>query len=356
MNGMRTTSTRGMPSGVTRAGVLARRSAAVRQRTALARFWLVAVLAGVSAVASGVAPAAAQPPLRVIGAASTGFASGSAMVASDGGRVAYMPAPGRVRVIDETLAEVASSAEPGCTWRAFGGGALLWNCEPLPPARPSGYSLIDELDGSPQTVLQPPIGLGFGGHGETASWWGIGSRWLIATFDGESNVYVNRPTGSVDYRRDLRSRGVTGLVTDVDQADLTRRVCAPLARHYVEGSRGASVAVPLAYRPPYGATRSGSRLLMARCGARRLTVLSRCPRSCSDPVVGDGFVAWMAGRAPARRTLDVRLIDRRRSWRWQMQPSSLPSDHLIAALGRRLFVLDGSALKTIRLPTARALR
>lgn len=274
------------------------------------------------------------------------------MIVADGGHVAYMAAPGRVRVIDRSFAEVASVAEPGCTWRAFGGGALLWNCEPLAPTDP-GHSLIDELDGSPQTVLKPPTALGVGGHGEIPTWSGIGLRWLIATFDGESNVYVNRATGSVDYRRDFPSNARHRLITDVDQQDLTRRVCAPLSQQYIDGLRGNSVAVPPAYRPPYGATRSGSRLLLGRCGARRLTVLSRCPRSCSDPVLGYGFVAWTAGLSPARRTLYVRLIDRRRTWRWQIQPPLQQSDHLVAAIGQRLLVLDRQTLKTIRLPAPR---
>ena len=215
------------------------------------------------------------------------------MVIADRGLVGYMSASGRVRVIYDTyhsFVEVASVAEPGCVWRAFGGGALLWNCEPITPTDP-GHSLIDELDGSPQTVLKPPTALGVGGHGEIPTWSGIGLRWLSATFDGENFVYVNRVTGKVDDRRDRPSNARHRLVTDVNQLDLTRRVCSPLAQRYVEGLRGNSVAVPLAYRPPYGATRSGSRLLMGRCGARRLAVLSRCPRSCSDPVVGYGFVA-----------------------------------------------------------------
>ncbi|MEA2219288.1 MAG: hypothetical protein QOJ35_1914 [Solirubrobacteraceae bacterium] len=143
------------------------------------------------------------------------------------------------------------------------------------------------------------------------------------------------------------------MITDVDQQDLTRRVCAPLSQQYIDGLRGNSVAVPPAYRPPYGATRSGSRLLLGRCGARRLTVLSRCPRSCSDPVLGYGFVAWTAGLSPARRTLYVRLIDRRRTWRWQIKPPLQQSDHLVAAIGQRLLVLDRQTLKTIRLPAPR---
>jgi hypothetical protein len=320
-----------------------------------ARFGLTVLLASVGALAGGVASAHAEPPLRNVGPASTGFPTGSSLLAADGDRVAYMSAPGRVRVIDGSLAEVASIAEPGCVWQAFGGGALLWNCEPLAPTEP-GHSMIDEVDGSRRTVLKAPLALGSGGHGETPTWSGIGLRWLVATFDGESNVYVNRVTGKVDYRRDLRPRTEDRLITDVDQADLTRRVCAPLARQYADGLRGNSVPLPLAYRPPYGATRSGSRLVMGRCGARRLTVLSRCPRTCSDPVVGDGFVAWTAGVSPARRTLYVRLVDRRRTWRWQIQPPSPPAGRLVAAIGRRLLVLDRFALKTIQLPAATATR
>ena len=306
--------------------------------------------AGLGASAGGAAPAGAEPPLRDVGAASTDLASGSSLVVADGGRVAYMSAPGRVRVINRSLAEVASVTEPGCMWRAFGGGALLWNCEPLAPTDP-GHSLIDALDGSPRTVLAPPTRLGFGGHGETPTWSGIGLYWLSATFDGESFVYVDRVTGSIDYRRDVPSHAGHRLVTDLDQEDLTRRVCAPLSQRRVEGLRGNSVAAPLAYVPPYGATRSGSRLLIGRCGAPRLSVLSRCPRSCSDPVVGPGFVAWTAGTSPARRTLYVRLIDRRRTWRWQIQPPAQSSDHLVAALGQRLFVLERGKLKTIEVLT-----
>ena len=155
------------------------------------------------------------------------------MVIADGGRVAYMPVPGRIRVINTRFVEFASVAEPGCMWLGFGGGALLWSCEPLAPTDP-GHSLIDELDGSPPTVLKPPTALGLGGHGETPTWFGIGLHWLIATFDGESNVYVNRTTGSVDYRRDFPSNARHRLITDVDQDDLTRRVCAPLAQQYVD--------------------------------------------------------------------------------------------------------------------------
>jgi len=87
---------------------------------------------------------------------------------------------------------------------------------------------------------------------------------------------------------------------------------------------------------------------MGRCGARRLEILSRCPRTCSDPVIGDQFIAWTEGTSNTRRSVYVRLADRSRTWRWRMpaQPSLRP----VAAIGRRLFVLGQGTLKTIRLP------
>jgi hypothetical protein len=89
---------------------------------------------------------------------------------------------------------------------------------------------------------------------------------------------------------------------------------------------------------------------MSRCGARRLTVLSRCAQTCSDPVVGAAFIAWMEGASRIRRTVYVRLAGRERTWRWRVEIPVQPSDHLVAALGRRLFVLSRTTLNTVRLP------
>ena len=99
----------------------------------------------------------------------------------------------------------------------------------------------------------------------------------------DNRAYINRATGKVDYAKDefARAKRRVRVITDVDQDDLARRVCAPLAPRLVGDFR--RVVAPLVYRAPYGATRIGTRLMMARCGARKLTVLSRCPRSCSDP-------------------------------------------------------------------------
>jgi hypothetical protein len=241
--------------------------------------------------------------------------------------------------------------EPGCAWRSFGGDALLWNCEAA-PGYPFGYSPLVALDSRQRTVLGPPP-LPLGGHGEMPVWWGVGLRWMTVYYDADTRAYVNRTTGKVAYSTGevLRARRHVRLITDVDQDDLTRSICAPLVPKLVSGEQRADVVVaPLAYRWPYGATRSGSRLLMGRCGARRLTVVSRCARTCSDPAVGDGFVAWMEGTSRTRRTLNVRLLDRARTWRWPVDIPAQPSKHLLAAVRRRLFILAPDTLKTVRLP------
>ena len=314
------------------------------------RVFLLAVIT--AAFALQVSVAQAEPPLRDVGPVNSDPASGTAQVIADGGRVAYTSGGGRVRVITEGLAEVASVTEPGCAWRGFGAGQLLWNCHAAAPGYPFGYSPLVALDGGQRTVLGPPP-LPPGGHGEMPVWSGVGLRWMTVYYDEDTRAYVNRTTGKVVYsqREVLRARRHVRLITDVDRDSLTRPVCAPLAPKLVSAQRRAGVVVaPLAYRSPYGATRSGSRLLMGRCGERRLTVLSRCPRACSDPVIGDGFVAWVEGNSRTRRTLNVRLLGRARTWRWRVDIPTQPSKHLLAALGRRLFILAPDTLKTVRLP------
>jgi hypothetical protein len=313
---------------------------------------LLVVVIG-AAAALRVSAARAEPPLRAMGPVSIGPIAGTPQVIADRGRLAYTPGGGRVRVLDERLAEVASVAEPGCAWRGFGGGALLWNCEAA-PGYPFGYSPLVALDGGQRTVLGPPR-LPPGGHGEMPIWWAVGLRWMTVYYDADTRAYVSRTTGKVVYSTSevSRARRHVRLISDVDQDDLTRSLCAPLVPKLVSGEARADVVVaPLAYRWPYGATRSGSRLLMGRCGARLLTVLSRCARTCSDPVLGDGFVAWMEGASRTRRTAYVRLLGRARTWRWRVDVPAQPSSHLLAAVGRRLFILEPTTLKTVRLPAA----
>lgn len=261
-------------------------------------------------LALNICVAQAEPPLRDVGPVNTDSASGTAQVIADRGRVAYTTGGGRVRVINERLAEVASVTEPGCSWRAFGEGALLWNCEAGPDYR-YGYSPLVALDGQ-RTVLGPPP-LPPGGHGEMPMWWGIGLHWMTVYYDADTRAYVNRSTGKVVYSQSevVRTRRHVRMIPDVDQDDLTRSVCAPLVPKLVPGEQRADVVVaPLAYRPPYGATRSGSRLLMGRCGAPRLTVLSRCPRTCSDPVVGDVTGKVSGSRRPRVTTRSTRTTRR----------------------------------------------
>lgn len=310
-----------------------------------------------AAVALNGATASAAPPLRDVGPVSTDPGGGPPQIIADRTRLAYLVGVGRLRVIGEDLTEVASVVEPGCAWISFGGGASLWRCRPAgaPPYSEIGTTFpIDELDGGSRRVLGPPP-LQYGAHGETPVWAGVGRRWMTAYYGApaDTNVYINRATGKVVYANAVetrRARRHVAEITDVDQPDLTRAVCPPLVPKLVDGSYDNVVVAPLAYRTPYGATRSGKRLVMGRCGARRLSVLSACPRTCSDPVVGDHFVAWTEGTSPTRRAVYVHMTDRDRTWRWRIDIPARATDHLVAAVGRRLFVLAGSTLQTLRLP------
>lgn len=301
--------------------------------------------------------ARAAPPLRVVGPVSTDPAGGRPQIIADRTRLAYLAGAGHVRVIGEDLTEVASVVEPGCAWLAFGGGATLWRCQPAdaPPYSDVGATFpIDELDGGPRSVLGPPP-LPLGGHGETPVWAGVGRYWMTAHYraPADTNDYVNRATGMVinaNAVESTRARRHIGEITDVDRPDLTRAVCRPLVPKLVDGTYDKVVVAPLAYRAPLGATRSGKRLVMGRCGTRRLGVLSVCPRTCSDPVVGDHFIAWTEGTSRTRRTVYVHMTDCDRTWRWRVGIPAQATDHLLAAVGRRLFVLARWTLQTLRLP------
>jgi hypothetical protein len=300
-----------------------------------------------------VAPASAEPPLQDVGSLSSDFSAGGWQVIADRTRVAYMLEAGRVRVIDERLTEVATVVEHDCAWRSFGGGALLWARPTVASASgvagEAGAFPIDQLDGGPRPVLGRPA-VSLGGHGEAPSWWEVGRRWMTIYYDNSPDIhsYVNRVTGKVVYSNveSIDAARHVRLTTDLDQDDLTRRVCAPLAPRLV-GEWPTRIA-PLVYRAPYGATLIGTRLLMARCGARTLSVLSRCLRSCSAPVIGDRFVAWTEGTSLTHRTVYARLADRGRTWRWRVQAP--PSRHPVAAVGRRLFIAGQGILQTVRLP------
>jgi hypothetical protein len=317
-----------------------------------------------AALALGAAPAAAGPPLRDVGPAMRDGANGRALLASDGQRVAYAPAPSRIRVIGRDLREVASIPTPsGCAWGDFGGGALLWYCD-----RADGQSglafhgIVYDVAARAVTQLQPPPVPASTATGDLPTWWTIGRHWLGADYisSGVRQVaFVNRATGQViPYAAVAGSiRDGRRVTPDLDRADLMRPLCAPLRPRAVRDDRGEPVPARFAYSPPYGATRSstpgGTRLLLGRCGDRATSVLSRCPRTCADPAVGDRAVAWLEGTSQTTRTLRVRLIDRARTWSWRVAvpPDRRGSaDPLVAVLGRRVFVLGEKALKTVLLP------
>jgi hypothetical protein len=153
-------------------------------------------LGAVSAAAFSlqVAAARAEPRLRDVGPVSTDPAADASQVIADRGRLAYTPGNGRVRLIDERLSEVASVVEPGCMWRGFGGGAVLWSCGPA-PGYPFGYSPLLELDGRQRTLLGPPR-LPLGGHGESPLWWGSACASVSGPGAGASRSQRSRQTTS----------------------------------------------------------------------------------------------------------------------------------------------------------------
>jgi hypothetical protein len=291
---------------------------------------LPAPLAAASAaLALGAAPAAAGPPLRDVGPAARDGASGRALLASDGQRVAYASAPSHIRVIGRDLREVASVPTPsGCAWGDFGGGALLWYCD-----RADGHSglafhgIAYDIATRAVTQLQPPPVPASTATGDLPTRWTIGRRWLGVAYISsgvDPIAFVNRATGKViPYATVSDSVRVGRRVTpDLDRADLMRPLCAPLRPRSVQGDRGQMVPARFAYRAPYGATLSnapsGTRLLLGRCSDRAMSVLSRCPQTCADPALGDRAVAWLEGTSQTTRTLRVRLIDRARTWSWRV--------------------------------------
>ena len=218
--------------------------------------------------------------------------------------MAYMTAPGHVRVIDEDLAEVALIVEPACAWRDFGGGALLWACGAA-PGYPFGFSRVDELAGG-RTVLGPPR-LPAGGHGEEPIWGQIGRRWLTVYYGDDYQVYVHRTSGRLrpaDGRARARPRPRPR--EHRSRPDDCGRLRAVVLVEGVRHLDRRALAPPL--------VRRGHRAALSPAD-----VLSRLPARASDPVVGAGFVAWTEGLSHTRRTVYVRLADRGRTWRWRFR-------------------------------------
>jgi hypothetical protein len=300
-----------------------------------------------------VAPASAEPPLQDVGALSSDFSAGGSQVIADRTRVAYMPEAGRVRVIDERLTEVATVVEHDCAWRSFGGGALLWAC----PTVASASGVAGEAGGLPDRSTRRRAATGARPACRFARWARRGAQLVGGRPAVDDDLLRQLPRypqlrqpchgeGRLLHVESINAARHVRLITDLDQDDLTRRVCAQLAPRLV-GEWPTRIA-PLVYRAPYGATLIGTRFLMARCGARTLSVLSRCLRSCSAPVIGDRFVAWTEGTSLTHRTVYARLADRGRTWRWRVQAP--PSRHPVAAVGRRLFIAGQGILQTVQLP------
>jgi hypothetical protein len=323
----------------------------------------ISIFAGCLALVLGASSAMAAPPLRDVGPATKDAASGRTLLAGSGTTLAYNASADRIRVIDGRLREVASIPLPaGCAFGDYGGGSLLWYCS---TAATAGFTGV-VYDVATHATTQLPVAAGpHDALGGNPTWWTIGAHWLGVAYIAngpQSYAYVNRTTGQiVTYAKvSAALRANPRAALDLDRADLAQPLCSPLRAQ----APGRSVPTPFAYARPYGATlshsKAGTRLLVARCGARKMTVLSRCMKGCGDPAIGDHAVAWLEGAGdshPSSAHLRVRLLDRSRTWSWSV---TLPRrfagsdrDPLVAAIGRRVFVLVAGKLQSVRLPSVR---
>jgi hypothetical protein len=327
----------------------------------------ISLFAACIALAVGASSAMAVPPLRDVGPATKDAASGRTLLAASATTLTYDASADHVRVIDGQLHEIASVRTPaGCAFGDYGGGSLLWYCTAAATATATGGFSGVVYDVGTRTTAQLPVAAGpHDALGGSPTWWTIGTHWLGVAYIAngpQSYAYVNRTTGQVvTYAKvsaDLRANPRATL--DLDRADLAQPLCSPLRAQ----APGGSVPTPFAYLRPYGATlshsKAGTRLLVGHCGARRMTVLSRCAKGCGDPAIGDHAVAWLEGAGdlhPSSAHLRVRLLDRSRTWSWSVtlprRFSGSDQDPLVAVIGRRAFVLVAGKLQSVQLPAVK---
>jgi hypothetical protein len=234
------------------------------------------------------AEAAESPALSYVG-----NSIGSA-VASDGKRyAAYYVSEGSTRILDEegrTLRDdVAIPADPWPLFRtveAVGGGYVLLGSSVavVPPPK-----LVEIATGSVLDVDARPWAIRW----DNVYLTGVGRHWLGGdgvTSHGGSDTFLNWHTGRVAEPGGNSARATP----DLNTAELWRPMCSPLHRR---SSRGLGLWRSFQYRPPLGLTTSrAGRLLLLRCGQRKVTTLSRCRKGCGFAQLGGGLVTWREGR------------------------------------------------------------
>jgi hypothetical protein len=239
------------------------------------------------------APHAEGAPLSYVGN------SLASPVATDGKRyAAYFVAEGSTRILDQEgriLRDVAIPADPLPFFRtveAVGGGFVLLGSSVavIPPPK-----LVEIATGSVLDVDARPLAI----HWDGVSLTGVGRQWIGGdgvTSHGGSDTFLNWHTGRVagDVPTYDEPANSARAAPDLNAAELWRPMCSPLHRR---SSHGRGVWRSFQYQPPLGLTTSrAGRLLLLRCGQRKVTALSRCRKGCGFTQLGGGIVTWREGR------------------------------------------------------------
>jgi hypothetical protein len=262
-------------------------------------------------------------------------------VATDGKRyAAYLVADGTARVLDthgRTFKDFAVPPDPHPRLRtvaAVGGGYIMLGDSVTVVPHPK---LVEITTGKVVDVDARPWAIRWDG----VSLIGAGRHWIsgdAVASHGGVGAFLNWRTGGVaaDLPTYYEPRNTARATPDLNRAELWRPMCRPLRRrssHDPKTGEGSGVWRRYQYRPPLGLTTSPTgRLLLERCGRRKVTTLSRCRKGCGFAQLGAGVVTWQAGRRGHFYRARTRC---RRSWK-----IPAPSSHVAAAAhtSKRVFI------------------
>jgi hypothetical protein len=287
-----------------------------RRRASLAFLLMLAICA----------PAQAAPKLAVFGAAQDA-------PLSDGERWAAIPVVDGMEVLDgrgDTITRRTVDLAGPCDAqfgipRGVGGGFVLVECSYRSnQVRPR--LLVYDLVARTFTDALGTEVMYRSAEGATVN--GIGRRWIAIGLSGHRGgstlVLLDWRTGRSILPRELAANHVR----DLDLTAGERRVCRTI--HKPRSSRRL-----FAYRSPFalsdqGTVRPGSKLVLGRCGGRRVTLM-RSAKGLRGASLGASAAAWVDGATIRARGLRTGAV---KSWR---TPRDTPSLGL-AQLGRHLLV------------------
>ena len=275
------------------------------------------------AVAALILPATASA--RRLNPISLGGVTGS--VQTDG-RYAVWVRGAVVRVYDTTTGQKRDFTQSGCPGSfekvVIGGGRLMFVCSPGDVAE-----VVDIATGASTPLMHQsddPVGI--------FDFEAVGSEWVRGAASGYHysgvDSFTALPGNTVPATG--RGRDKAGYIADLDELELWRRLCAPLAREPNPDNDGVEVAdmfLPFLSRGSYGLTESRKGLLLERCGSRRRVVLSRAATSFD---LRPAMVAWVA-----YDTVHVRNLISGRDWTWSERHGT---ELTVALTDRHVFISE----------------